>query len=147
MYGIQEFRKNAMDDFDDFKNDAEWLRATAQFLQKDEAPDDKDRLKRFDVWLNKHHQETIDRAKKLKGGTAATIIRAGLDLLRMVMEKDDRDRLSTSDDDIAPHCTFCGKNSTPLMKGDTGALICVTCVGKLVSRLSGSIGYLPHLSR
>jgi hypothetical protein len=47
-----------------------------------------DILKRIDVWLNERHMETIEHAKKIHGGTAATAIRAGLELLRRQMKLD-----------------------------------------------------------
>jgi hypothetical protein len=51
--------------------------------------DGDDIKKRYDVWLNERHQETIEYAKKIQGGTAATAIKAGLNLLRKSMKMDD----------------------------------------------------------
>ena len=51
--------------------------------------DGDDVKKRFDVWLNERHQETIAHAKSIQGGTAATAIKAGLELLRKSMKMDD----------------------------------------------------------
>jgi predicted secreted acid phosphatase len=51
--------------------------------------DDSDyRLKRFDVWLNERHQETVEHAKKLFGHSASTVMRAALELLRKEMNPD-----------------------------------------------------------
>ncbi len=52
-------------------------------------PHGEEELKRFDVWLNERNQETIAYAKKLRGDSAATAIRAGLELLRKSMKMDD----------------------------------------------------------
>jgi hypothetical protein len=43
---------------------AEWLKATDQLVYGD-PPLDPDREKRFDVWLNRRHQETIEHARKV----------------------------------------------------------------------------------
>ncbi len=45
-------------------------------------PHGEEELKRYDVWLNERHQETLAYFKKLRGDSAATTIRAGLELLR-----------------------------------------------------------------
>jgi hypothetical protein len=66
---------------------AEWLKATDQLVYGD-PPLDPDREKRFDVWLNRRHQETIEHARKVYGGTAAAAIRAALELLRERMGLD-----------------------------------------------------------
>ena len=64
-----------------------WLKATGQLVHG--APTlDPDREKRFDVWLNRRHQETIEHARRVHGGTAATAIRAALELLRQSMGLD-----------------------------------------------------------
>jgi hypothetical protein len=75
-------RKKAMDiDYEEFKDEYE-----------------KERLKRFDVWLNEHHQETIELAKKVYGGTAATAIRAGLVLLRKTIDRHISEKGISSED-------------------------------------------------
>ena len=66
---------------DDFDEDRNWLKATDQLVHG--APTlDPDREKRVDVWLNRRHLETIEHARRVHGGTAATAIRAALELLR-----------------------------------------------------------------
>ena len=72
---------------DDSDEDRDWLKATDQLVHG--APTlDPDREKRFDVWLNRRHQETIEHARKVYGGTAAAAIRAALELLRERMGLD-----------------------------------------------------------
>jgi hypothetical protein len=72
---------------DDFDEDTDWLKATDQLVHG--VPTlDPDREKRVDVWLNRRHQETIEHARKVYGGTAAAAIRAALELLRERMGLD-----------------------------------------------------------
>jgi hypothetical protein len=85
-----------IDEDDGEKSIEEWLRSTDQLIYGVPAPSRKE--KRFDVWLNEHHQETIKRARELYGATAATVIRTALDLLRMKLDQDARAGLEGADE-------------------------------------------------
>jgi hypothetical protein len=74
-----------INDIDDEKSTEEWLKSTDQLIYGVPAPD---REKRFDVWLNGRHQETIKHARELYECTAAAVIRAALELLREKMGLD-----------------------------------------------------------
>ena len=50
--------------------------------------DNESHLKRLDVWLNERHWGTVEHAKKLYGSSAATVVRAALELLREKMKLD-----------------------------------------------------------
>jgi hypothetical protein len=63
----------------------EWLKSTDQLIHGVPAPD---KEKRVDVWLNERYLETIEDARKVYGGTTATVVRVALELLREKMGLD-----------------------------------------------------------
>ena len=86
--GIFMDAKGRITEDDDDKSIEDWLKSTDQLIHGAlPAPSRKE--KRFDVWLDEYHQETIKRAREQYGATtAAIVIRTALFLLRMKLDQD-----------------------------------------------------------